>query len=212
MAKSRERCVPILLSCACALPLLLLSCGGPKGAGPDESGGGNGGSTSGSGGSGNGGGTSTKDAGTGPPPPCKTVFTFTTLDNHGRYSPRNVSAVWITDPNGAFVRTLEENGRIRQSHLVQWEQASGGSIVDAVSGATNVAPRAHEAKWDCTDLSHAPVGPGTYTVNAEFATDNGGFFGVPAPFFSMPFDVGGGAGVTTAPDAEFFVGIQLSYE
>jgi hypothetical protein len=142
-------------------------------------------------------------------PACAISYTFTTIDNHGRYSPSNVSAVWITDPNGAFVRTLEENGYIRQTHLVQWEQASHGSTVDAVTGATNRAPRAHQGTWDCTDENGAVVSNGTYTFNTEFATDNGGFFGAAAPYVSLPFDVGS-SGTTNAPDAQYFTGITIT--
>lgn len=141
------------------------------------------------------------------------TFTFTTLDNHGRYSPRNVSAVWIMDAGGAFVRTLEENGFIRQSHLVQWQADTSGNKVDAISGATNPAPREHTALWDCAGLDQQPVPDGGYVAKAEFTTSNtGGFLGGPAPLLEVPFDLGNGPGTIDVPDAEFFVGITLTHE
>ena len=143
---------------------------------------------------------------------CALTFTFTTIDNGGRYSPSNVSAVWVTDAQNAFVKTLEENGYIRQVHLTAWEQAANGNTVDAVTGATNRSPRAHSATWDCSDVHHAPVPPGTYTINAEFATDNGsGFFGgVAPPLLQVPFQVGAGPQSVAPPDAQFFTGIGLT--
>ena len=58
------------------------------------------------------------------------------------------------------MKTLEENGYIREGHLSVWEQAASGNTVDAVTGATNVGPRTHEASWDCTDFNHAAAQPG----------------------------------------------------
>lgn len=141
------------------------------------------------------------------------TFTFTTLDNHGRYSPRNVSAAWIMDASGAFVRTLEENGFIRQSHLGQWQTDTGGNRVDAITGATNSMPREHTALWDCTGLDGQPVPDGSYVAKAEFTSSNtGGLFGGAAPLLEVPFDLGGGPGTIDVPDATFFVGITLTHE
>jgi hypothetical protein len=117
------------------------------------------------------------------------------------------------DGNGAFVRTLEENGFIRQTHLVQWETDTLGNKVDAVTGATNAAPREHTVVWDCTGADHQPVPDGSYVIKAEFTTANtGGFFGGPAPLLEVPFDLGAGPGVVNVPDAELFVGITLTHE
>lgn len=177
------------------------ACGGSSATEPDSTG--SGGGAPGAGGTSAGGGSGGAGAA---PPACTVTFKFTTLDNHGRYSPSNVSAVWVTDSSGAFVRTLEENGYVRQSHLVQWEQASRGSKVDAVTGATNRSFRAHQATWDCTDAQGNVVPLDGHALNAEFASDNGGLFGVPAPFLTVPF----GPGTTTVPDEQFFTGIEVT--
>lgn len=155
----------------------------------------------------------TGGAPTGPTGSCAVTFSFTTVDNNGRYSPRNVSAVWVTDSQGAFVKTLEENGYIRQSHLVAWETQTKGNTVDAVTGATNAGPRAHNASWNCTDVGGNDVPSGSYVMHAEFTTTNtGGFFGGPAPLLDVPFDVGGGPYTLNPPDQPLFVGIELTYQ
>jgi hypothetical protein len=123
-----------------------------------------------------------------------------------------VSAVWVTSAAGVFVRTLEENGNIRQAHLTAWEQASRGSRVDAVTGATNRGFRAHEASWDCTDLGHQAVPADTYTLNAEFATDNGGPFGTQPPLLQVEVPIGGGSQTLTPPDAQYFTGVQVALQ
>ncbi|HEX7669366.1 MAG TPA: DUF2271 domain-containing protein [Polyangiaceae bacterium] len=147
-------------------------------------------------------------AGSGPANACQLTFVFTTVDNHGNYSPNNVSAVWVTNSQSQFVRTLEENGRRRQSHLTQWEASSRGVTVDAVTGATNTAPRVHTASWDCNDKTHGGVPPGTYTVHAEFATGNSGT----PPSIAMPFQVGSGPETLQLPDAKYFTSISLNHQ
>jgi hypothetical protein len=152
------------------------------------------------------------DSGAPPSDACVT-FSFTTLDNHGRYSPRNVSAVWVMTASGTFVRTLEENGYIRQSHLNRWIAETGGNRVDAITGATNPAPGEHTSLWDCTGLDQQPVPDGSYLMHAEFTTSNtGGLFGGQAPFLEVPFDLGGGPGTINPPDEQYFVGITLTHQ
>ena len=145
---------------------------------------------------------------------CQVHFVFTTLNNGGRFGPRNVSAVWVTDAQGTFVRTVEENGFIRQRDLTKWEQASRGSTVDAITGATNAAPRTHDVVWDCADSSGAQMAAGNYTMNAEFTTDNtGGFFPIgTAPYLSVPFQLGAGPVALTPADEQYFTGISLTVE
>lgn len=191
----------------CVLPLFLGACGASEGTAGVP--GGAQGGTSSAGGSGAQGGIGAAGGGGQVGPAC-VLFTFTTLDNGGRYSPNNVSAVWVTNPAGAFVRTLEENGYIRERHLTAWELASGGNTVDAVTGATNRAPRTHEAAWDCADPSQAPVPPGAYTLNAEFATDNGGFSR--PPFLQVGVPIGQGPQAIHPPDEQYFVDISVVVE
>jgi hypothetical protein len=172
-------------------PAGTLGAGGDLGAGGFEAGGPSGGS-----------------AGAAPANACGLKFVFTTVDNHGNYSPNNVSAVWVTNSQSQFVRTLEENGRRRQTHLTQWEASSRGVTVDAVTGATNTAPRVHTAPWDCNDKTHAGVPPGTYTVHAEFATGNSGT----PPSIEMPFQVGSGPETLQLPNAKYFTDISLNHQ
>jgi len=147
------------------------------------------------------------DTGGGGASTCSLTFTFTTVSNGGEYAPDNVSAVWVTNPSSAFVRTLEENGRIRQKHLTAWEQASGGSTVDAVTGATNRSFGTHTVHWDCTDLGGAAVPGGTYTLSAEYADSNFSFGG--NPLLSVPVPIGSGPQSIHPPDAQYFTNVSV---
>lgn len=214
----RPQAAGVALAVALSSLSILSACGGGGsspggggvvgGSGASSSGGGAGAGASSGGGGAAAGGSTAVAAGE-----CAMELTFTTVNYGGRYAPRNVSAVWVTDPQGAFVRTLEENGRIREQHLGAWEAASGGNTVDAVTGATNAGPREHQASWDCTDTSKADVPPGKYTVSAEFTSDNtGGVFGPPAPLLQVQFDVGSGPQTLSVPDNGYFTGVSLTYQ
>jgi hypothetical protein len=86
------------------------------------------------------------------------------------YAPNNVGAIWITDPDGTFVRTIAAWGPNYWSFAETWVKQSNGSRVDIVSGATR---RNHdqpvEADWDCRNKDRLRVPPGAYLVNLEFA-------------------------------------------
>jgi hypothetical protein len=47
-------------------------------------------------------------------------------------------------------------------------------------------------------------------MNAEFATDNGGFFGVTPPLLQVPFVVGSGPQAITPADEQYFSGLDLT--
>lgn len=141
---------------------------------------------------------------------CTLTFTYTNLDNGGRYAPDNVNATWVTNSQGQFVRTLEEDGKRRQSHLTAWELSSGGNTVDAVTGATDSTFRTHHVSWNCLDVNRVPVPPGAYTMNVEFATDNNAGPSGP-PHLQVPFQVGAPE-TLDPPDSGYFEGLQLTIQ
>lgn len=113
-----------------------------------------------------------------PPPPnsdpqtCTLAFQVTTVTFGGDYSPRNVGAIWISDANGSFVKSLTVWGNKRRSHLVTWEKVSKGNTVDAITSATASNHGTRMAKWNCTGLDEKPVADGNYRVNVEFTERN----------------------------------------
>jgi hypothetical protein len=101
------------------------------------------------------------------------TVTLTTTPNGGGYAPRNVVAVWIDAPGGAFVKTIGRWAAARRQHLVAWTTAAGAADADAVSGAT----RSNHATpltvtWNLQDKANAVVPDGTYTIRMELADDN----------------------------------------
>lgn len=134
-------------------------------------------------------------------------FVFTTVSFNGKYAPDNVGAVWVIDGGGAFVKTLEVWGTKRLQYVEKWKSESGGSTVDAVTGATRSSHGSHEVVWDLKGLDGQVVADGPYQVVVEFTEHNAA--GVwtlanlekgTAPFEGAP------------PDTPYFVGQHLSFD
>jgi hypothetical protein len=133
---------------------------------------------------------------TGNPETCTLSFQVTTVTFGGNYAPRNVGAIWVSDMNDRFIKSLTVWGQKRRSHLVTWENASRGSTVDAVTSATAGSHGTRMGKWNCTGLDEQPVPDGNYRINVEFTERNSegkvmtplSFVKSPAPVSAMPAD------------------------
>lgn len=104
------------------------------------------------------------------------TFTTTASPSAGasKYDPKNVVAVWIESPAGAFVKTIGRWANVRRTHLVSWQAKAGTADVDAISSATNAAYGTLTAKWDMTarQTPAPPLPPpvdGVYTIHLELA-------------------------------------------
>lgn len=141
------------------------------------------------------------------------VFRFTTTSVDGEYAPKNVGAVWITDGQGAFVKTLELWAAKRAKHLVQWNAASDANIVDAVTGATRKNHGAHESSWDGTNAAGLPASDGDYQVHVEFTEWNSSSKSEPdGPTVSIAFTRGPAPLDFVPPDTTGFTAMRLVYE
>ena len=112
---------------------------------------------------------------------CTMTFDVTTVTAKGRYAPNNAGAVWITDAQNKFVKTLRTWSILELQQVTAWVQATNRNTVDAVTGATR---RSHgpldQTKWDCTDVMHAAVPDGQYILHVSFAESDANIF-APAP-------------------------------
>jgi len=104
----------------------------------------------------------------------------TTLN--GRYSPRNIGAIWVEDATGAFVKTIERWGKTRARYLTRFNASSGGNLVDAVTSATLAQHVTHDRTWDLTNLAKCEIPAGAYRVVIEETDHNGSGPSVELPF------------------------------
>jgi hypothetical protein len=129
--------------------------------------------------------------------PTKLSFSVTTATLRGRYSPRNIYAIWVADAQGKFVKTLAKFAGIRARYLTGWNGAAGGNVVDAVTGATVANHGTRSVTWNLTDVSKKPVPDGEYKIVVELTdADKTGasasvpFTKGPAPVTLSPADQG----------------------
>lgn len=142
---------------------------------------------------------------------CAMHFEFTTVTYHGKYSPKNIGAVWIADASGKFVKSLDVWAAKRIVNLVKWNAASGGNKVDAVTSATAPSHGAHVADWDCTDVSHQAVPDGTYKLMLEFTEEDSALIiWPPGPSTGIEFVKGPSPVVLTPPDLPNYVSMKLT--
>lgn len=135
---------------------------------------------------------------------------FTTVNPKGKYSPRNVGAVWIENESGDFVRTIKVWAKKREQHLVQWQKASGGDRSDAVSGATIKSHKTHSVSWDLKDLKGKPVEPGNYVLRFEITDRNSSSKSIDdGPDLSVPFEIGAEGSEVEIPKHDNFKDLEL---
>ena len=144
----------------------------------------------------------TPDAGGETPVPASTCFSLslTTVSYRGEYGPDHVGAIWISRPDGTFVRTLEAWGRKRLVNAVAWRAASRGNVVDAITGATRQAHGTHAVSWNCRDTA-AAVEPGAYVAHVEYTEDDSAEGAAPGPHRQFAFDTTVPGPIAAANDA-----------
>ena len=132
-----------------------------------------------------------QDAARGSAPAGGVSLSFTTRPLAGRYSPRHVLAVWVTDSGGRFVKTLEVMAGRQKRRLQGWMGSSKGNEVDAVTGATLNSHQKVAVTWNGTDAAGKRVPDGAYRINVEYTESN-------APGTATPIDVALGPAATPA--------------
>lgn len=102
------------------------------------------------------------------------TFNFTTGSYYGRYAPRHCIAVWVTDENGDYVKSLQLNGRVPYYRimLAHWVKASDWDSTDAVTSASIRNHTSHTVTWDLTDINGQRVPNGSYKLWVEQTEDN----------------------------------------
>ena len=124
------------------------------------------------------------------------------------FAPKHVAAVWIEDAQGTFVKTLLVRGLKQNKRLEAWKAASGGTMVDGVTGPTLTEWGKISAKWDGTDAAGKPVADGAYKLRAESTWWNG----AGPQIAGIVFEKGPKASTPDAPDAGAFRDIFVGWK
>lgn len=110
------------------------------------------------------------------------TFTVTTKTYNGKYSPQHCFALWITDSNGKYVKTINRQSKNYTRYLTNWSNNSGSKTTDGITGATLTSHNYEYTSsgkttkripfnWDFKNYLGNTVADGTYYINIEF-TEN----------------------------------------
>jgi len=123
------------------------------------------------------------------------VLTFKVLTKtyNGPYGPDHVMAVWVTNANGAFVKTIDKHAAARVQYLTNWIASTPTkNVVDATTGSTFAHPSTVATyTWNCTDVNRAVVPDGNYFINVEFTEAD-----ATGKYMKYPFTIGAASSVT----------------
>ena len=134
-------------------------------------------------------------------------FSYNTESLGGRYAPKNVGAVWVSDSSGKLVKSLEVWARTRLRYLTSYASARGSARPDVTATATLTNHKAHTASWDLKDTTGAAVPPGKYTLNAELTDTH-----MTGKTITVPFDTSAGAATIEPPASPGFTSMKLSLQ
>jgi hypothetical protein len=131
-------------------------------------------------------------------------FSVTTESLGGRYKPKNIGAIWVTNESGKLVKSLEVWARVRLRYLTKYASARASARPDVTATATLTTHKAHMATWDLKDSAGASVPPGKYTLNAEITDAD-----VTGKNVSVAFDTSAGAMTISPPSSTGFTAMEL---
>lgn len=119
------------------------------------------------------------------------IFTVTTQSYGGTFAPKHCLAIWVTDNNDAFKKTLKLAASTYKVHLVKWNQMSAGNTTDAITGASMTSHTTHTVVWNGKDKNGVLQPNGTYKVYIEFTESNSAQSSIPdGPWTSFTFNKG----------------------
>jgi hypothetical protein len=136
-------------------------------------------------------------------------FTVTTQTYYGHFRPANCMAVWITDANDTYIKTLLIGANIPpdpgfRNSLLTWVPASNWDSTDAITSATYSGHATRNITWDCTNISGNEVPNGNYKLVMEMTETNshlnptwGG------PVLTVPFTKGASDATVTPGEISF---------
>jgi hypothetical protein len=104
-------------------------------------------------------------------------FAVTTQTYYGHFRPTNCMAIWITDANDAYIKTLLIGANIPpdpgfRNSLLTWVVESNWDSTDAVTSASYSGHATRSVTWDCTNISGNEVPNGNYKLVMEMTETN----------------------------------------
>ncbi len=104
--------------------------------------------------------------------PGTASFGVRTVTYNGPYGPRNAGAIWVTDSNNQFVKTIKVWASNYRYTLIRWIASSGQNTTGAITGASLNFHTLHNVQWDGRNWQNGDMPDGEYKYNIEFTEHN----------------------------------------
>lgn len=138
---------------------------------------------------------------------CKVEIIAQTENYGGKYGNKNSGAIWISQEDGTFIRTIKVWAKRRIDHVKTWVAASDKDQEGAISSASLGNMELHTVTWDCTDKDGNVLPYGKYKAHVEFTSING-----QGPYLPVTFERGAAPAEVTEPAIQGFpMGVTVKY-
>lgn len=124
----------------------------------------------------------------------------------GKYSPRNIVAIWIEDNAGKFVKSLTVYSGNHIYNLSNWTKSAAQNRVDAISTATRTGYGTIYGVWNGTNVNKTAVPNGIYKLCMELND------GSSSNYTSFTFTVAATTETKTVPNAGNFSTITSTWK
>ncbi len=138
-----------------------------------------------------------------------TVSTTTSPTLCPGYGTNNVSAIWIENEAGNFIKSMWVSGTKRTKKLLIWYPSSVRNVVDAVTCATETTYGPRTCTWNGTDTFGIKVPDGRYRVRMELTDNNINY--VTPNLFSADFVKSGEAVLLSPADVPSFAATTIKW-
>lgn len=137
-------------------------------------------------------------------------FSVRTATYNGPYAPRNAGAIWVTNSQNQFVKTIKVWANQYRYTLVRWIASSNQNTTGATTGASLNNHQLHNVTWNGKNYQNVEVPDGEYKINVEFTEHNASASNM-GKYKQVSFVKGPNPVNQTFPNETYFRDMQLTW-
>lgn len=137
-------------------------------------------------------------------------FSVRTVTYNGPYRPNNAGAIWITNSQNQFVKTIKKWASNYQYTLVRWIASSGQNTSGAITSASLTSHQLHNVTWNGKNFQNLDMPDGDYKINVEFTEHNASSSNM-GKFKQVTFTKGSDPVNLTIPNEAYFTNMSLTW-
>lgn len=138
------------------------------------------------------------------------AFSVRTATYNGAHAPRNAGAIWVTNSQNQFVKTIKKWASNYQYTLVRWIASSQQNTTGAITSASLNSHQLHNVSWNGKNYQGTEMPDGDYKINIEF-TEHNASSGNMGKFKQITFTKGSAPVNLTIPNETYFRDMSLTW-